>query len=87
MPKVSVPAALRGPTRGEAVIEVAGETIGACLDAVEERFPGFREQVLAADGSPHRFVKLFVNGEQVEGTAVAVAEADEIEVLAAIGGG
>ncbi len=47
------------------------------------------EQVLDADGNAHRFVKLFVNEEQIDNTAVdmAVGPEDRVEVLAAIAGG
>ena len=87
MPKVSVSPPLRGPTQGEAVIEVVGDSVGACLDAVEERHPGFKALVLGADGAPHGFLKVFVNGEPIAGLEDEVSENDEIEVLAAVGGG
>jgi molybdopterin synthase sulfur carrier subunit len=84
---VLVPTAYRGPTRGEGEIPVSGETVRACLEAVEEKFPGFLAQVLDERGAVHRFVKLFVNGEQVGSLDAAVAADDRIEVLAAIAGG
>lgn len=87
MPKVSVHAALRGPTAGEAVVEARGSTVGACLDAVEAEHPGFKAQVVGADGRPHKFIKLFVNGEPVDGLDAPVGDSDEVEILAAIGGG
>lgn len=89
MPTVLVPTAYRGPTRGEAEIPVDGETVRACLEAVEAKYPGFLAQVLDASGHAHRFVKLFVNGEQIERDAVdtPVSPDDQVEVLAAIAGG
>ena len=89
MPTVVVPTAYRGPTQGEGQIEVAGQTVLECLEAVEERYPGFIPQVLDAGGSVQRFVKLFVNEEQIEAAALdtPVAETDRVEVLAAIAGG
>ena len=89
MPSVFVPTAYRGPTRGEAQIEVEGATVRACLEAVEALYPGFLAQVLDAKGGAHRFVKLFVNEQQIDGEALdaAVEETDRIEVLAAIAGG
>jgi molybdopterin converting factor small subunit len=89
MPKVEVPPPYRGPTRGEARIEVAGASVRECLAAVEARHPGFLEQVLGPDGRPHRFVRLFVNGVQIEagGLDSPVDASDEIQVLAAIAGG
>jgi molybdopterin converting factor small subunit len=87
MPKVSVSPPLRGPTQGEAVIEVAGASVAACIDAVEDRYPGFKAHVLGPDGAPHGFLKIFLNGEPIAGLEDEVSENDEIEVLAAVGGG
>jgi len=89
MPVVMVPTPYRGPTRGEGEISVSGETVLACLEAVEAKYPGFRAQVLDAKGVVHRFVKLFVNEQQIDPAALdtAVSGSDRVEVLAAIAGG
>ena len=89
MPQVKVPAPYRGPTRGEAVIEVAGTTVRECIQAVEARYPGFEEQIFDQERRFHRFVKLFVNGDEVDRDAadVSVGAGDEVEILAAIAGG
>lgn len=85
-----VPPPLRGPTRGEGEIPVRGATVRACLEEVEARCPGFRELVLTPAGAPHRWVRFFVNGEPLAAASAlerAVAENDEVSVLAAIAGG
>ena len=89
MPVVLVPTAYRAPTRGEAEIQVDGATVLACLQAVETRFPGFLSLVLDERGALHGFVKLFVNSQQIDRTALAteLAPEDRLEVLAAIAGG
>ena len=89
MPIVLVPTAYRGPTQGQAEIVVSGATVRACLEAVEAQFPNFLRQVLDEAGNAHRFVKLFVNEEQIQNTAVEteVGAEDRVEVLAAIAGG
>ncbi len=89
MPKVTIPPAYRGPSGGEAEVVVEGKTVLECLDAVELRHPGFREQVLDTQGRVHKFVNLFVNGEPVDPNELetAVAPGDEVAILAAIGGG
>jgi molybdopterin synthase sulfur carrier subunit len=89
MPTVLVPTAYRGPTRGQAEVEVEGETVRACIEAVGQQFPGFLEQVVDASGSVHRFVKLFVNEVAIERSDVdrVVEPGDRVEVLAAIAGG
>jgi molybdopterin converting factor small subunit len=89
MPKVKIPPPYQGPTRGMARVEVVGTTVRECIEAVGARFPGFAEQVFDAGGAVHRFVKLFVNGDEIDRAAAdtPVGEGDEVEILAAIAGG
>lgn len=89
MPKVEVPTRYRGPTNGLGVIEVEADTVRSCIDAVEARYPGFRELVFDAEGNPRRFVRLFLNGEALEREAVdtPVGEDDRVQILAAAAGG
>ena len=89
MPTVRIPPPYRGPTLGAAAVDVDGGTIGACLDAVERKYPGFLAQVLDDDGNVHRFVKLFKNGEHVlrDPLRTALAPQDDLEIIAAIAGG
>jgi molybdopterin converting factor small subunit len=89
MPTLIIPPPYQGPTRGVGRVEVASGTVRASLDEMERRFPGFRPQVVAATGAPHRFVKLFVNGEQLERGDLErkLEEDDELEIVAAIAGG
>ena len=89
MPKVKVPPPYQGPTGGLALIEVEGATVAECVDAVGALYPGFREQVVDTDGRVHRFVKLFVNGDEIDraATDTRVESEDEIEVLASVAGG
>jgi hypothetical protein len=89
MPIVAIPPPYRGPTRGADEVEVPAGTVASCLDAVEARFPGFRAQVVDAEGRVHSFVKLFRNREQLHGDPLGekIAEGDRLEVLSAIAGG
>lgn len=89
MPKVIIPPPYRGPTQGEAEIEVEAESVRASLNAIEATYPGFAAQIFDASGGVHRFVKLFRNGDPVgvEDLDKPIAAGDEIEVVAAIAGG
>lgn len=89
MPNVKIPPPYQGPTGGAAVVDVEGATVEECIRAVDRRYPGFGEQVFDARGGVHRFVKLFVNGSEVDRSALdtAVGADDEVEILAAIAGG
>ena len=89
VPSVSVPPAYQGPTRGEAMLQVQGDTVRACLEAVEVKYPGFLAQIFDEQGDLHRFVKLFLNEEPVEQAqlGLTVTPDDEVAIVAAIGGG
>ena len=89
MPSVRIPPPYRGPTLGAAAVDVDGVTVGAALDAVERKYPGFLAQVLDDDGNVHRFVKLFKNGEHVvrDPLRTPLAAGDDLEIIAAIAGG
>ena len=89
MPVVQIPAAYRGPTRGAECLQVEGATVRASIEAVADAFPGFGEQVFDAGGGVHRFVTLFVNGEEIDRAAIdePIETSDEVEILAAVAGG
>ena len=92
MATVLIPTIFQGPTRGASRAEVAGETIGTCLDLVEELYPGVRELIVdTATGTIHKFVKVTLNGELLPHHAATLAKSvtqkDQIEVIAAIAGG
>jgi len=89
MPSVKIPPPYQGPTGGRAQVEVAGRTVRECIEAVGEQHPGFLEQIFDEGGAVHRFVSLFVNGDEIPRSQLdtPVGEADEVEILAAIAGG
>jgi hypothetical protein len=91
MPNIKIPTVYRGYTRRETSIDVEGETLGACLDAAEAIFPGFRALIVASDGSTHKFNKIVVDGEVLGRSPSildrAVSANAQIEVLAALAGG
>lgn len=89
VPQVEVPSRYRVPTRGEARIEVAGTTVRACIEAVEARYPGFQELIIDAKGGQQRYVRLFLNGEELPRDALEtpVGTDDRVQILAAAAGG
>lgn len=89
MPQISIPAPYRGPTQGQPEIATRGSTVRECLDDAGRQFPGFAEQVFDSTGKMHRFVNVFVNGDEIDRGDIdmAVSETDSIEILAAIAGG
>ena len=90
MATVVIPPAYQGATGGATEVEVSGSTVAECIDAVDKKFTGFKALVVAPGDTTHHFVKLFLNGEQLNGPSVlaeAVAPDDRLEVLSAIAGG
>lgn len=89
LPVVIVPEAYRGPTQGVARIDVDADTVRAALESVERAHPGFFDLIVDGSGRQHRFVKLFINEEQLAADALdtPLGSDDRLEVLAAIAGG
>jgi hypothetical protein len=89
LPVVIVPEAYRGPTKGLSRIAVSATNVRSALESVEREHPGFFDLVVDKAGRPHRFVKLFLNEEQLgnDSLETPLASEDRLEILAAIAGG
>jgi molybdopterin converting factor small subunit len=89
VPHVHIPSRYRVPTKGEGRIEVDAGTVRACIEAVEVRYPGFKELIFNAKGELHVHSKLFLNGKLLERDALdtPVSGDDIIAVLAPAAGG
>jgi molybdopterin converting factor small subunit len=90
MPVVAIPPPYRKATGGAAEVSVSGATVLDCLEAVEKKHGGFLAFVLDSGGGIQRFVKLFVNGDELDagkGLATPVADRDRVTVVSAIAGG
>jgi molybdopterin converting factor small subunit len=89
MPQVKIPPPYRGPTQGQVVVAVEGRTVGDCLKALADGYPGLGELLLGPRGEVHRFVTLFVNADEIDRGALdtPLADGDELEILTAVAGG
>ncbi len=89
MPLVFVPQPYRGPTDGQAEVQVEAHDVRSALLAVNVLHPGFAELIFDAGGALHRFVKLFINEEQIgaSGLDLPLGVDDRLDVMAAIAGG
>lgn len=85
MTRVLLPTHLRSYTGGAAELEVEGDTLGAVLDAVEARHPGFRIRVTDEQDRIRPHVKCFIAGEQTKDLATRVS--GEVQIIAALSGG
>jgi hypothetical protein len=77
------------PTKGEASIDVSGTSVRACIEEVESRYPGFQKLIIDSKGNLNLFVKLFVNGESLERTALdaSLSPDDNLQIVTAAAGG
>ena len=89
MPVIEVPRRYRVPTGGAATISIEGDTVRACIEAADAKYPGFGELVLERNGQLRSFVKLFINGDELERDALdsSISGSDTISVLPAAAGG
>jgi len=90
MSTVRLPSVLRQHADGERAIEVDGSTIGDAVHALVGRHPALADQLLTPDGELHRFVNVYLNGQDVRylaGLQTPVGDRDEIRLLPAIAGG
>jgi sulfur-carrier protein len=88
--KVKIPTMMRARVDDQPVVEVSGSTLRDLIDDIDRRYPGFAGGVVAADGSLHRFVNVYVNDEDVRylgALDTRVAEGDTVSILPAVAGG
>jgi molybdopterin synthase sulfur carrier subunit len=89
--RVKVPTLFRKLVGGQAVVEAnGGGTLRDVLDAIDARYPGFKQRILTGAGELHRFVNVYVNDEDVRylGALDAVIhEGDTVSILPAVAGG
>jgi MoaD family protein len=90
MPTVRIPPVLRPKTGGESEIELAGDTVGAVLEALAAAHPDTRGQLFSGEGDLNRYVNVYLNDEDVrvlDGLDTAVANGDTVVILPAMAGG
>lgn len=88
--RVRVPGPLRRLTAGSAEVSVDGGTVGAALDDLEGRYPGFHDRLYDEDGKLRQFINLYVNDSDIrfgQGLDTPVGERDELSIVPAVAGG
>lgn len=87
---VRIPPPLRKHTGGIEVAEVEAANLAGLFDGLERQFPGIRKTLCAEDGTPHRFVNIYINDEDIRflgGSNYTFREGDEVLLIPAIAGG
>lgn len=87
---VNLPTVLRPAAAGNKTVFFDGTTVGEVLDKLGAEYPGVTSQVLAADGTLHKFLNVYLNDDDVRylgGLAAPVVTGDELTLLPAVAGG
>ncbi len=87
---VRIPTPLRRVTAGKDAVAVSGDTLADGLADLETQFPGIKARIIDGTGELHRFVNIYINGEDVrflQGMQTAVKDGDEISIVPAVAGG
>ncbi|MEX0683631.1 MAG: MoaD family protein [Dehalococcoidia bacterium] len=66
-----------------------GGNVRELLDALDKRFPGFRDMVMT-DGELHRFVNIYLNDEDIRflnQLDTSLKDGDVVSILPALAGG
>jgi sulfur-carrier protein len=90
MPQFRIPGPLRRLSEGQITVAVEAGDLGSAIDALDARFPGFRDRLLDDKGELRQFVNVYLNDEDVRlgsGLKAKVTEKDEISIVPAVAGG
>ena len=82
-----IPDALRSYTADRRYVEGRGGTLAALLEDLDRQFPGIRFRMIDEQDRVRRHIRIFVNGEQVDNLAHAMAPADDVAIVQALSGG
>ena len=86
VPRVMLTGSIRQHAGGLGMVEVAGATASAVIQALETTYPALRGWVVDEQGTLRRHVKLFRGGVAVALDA-PLGTGDELHIIAAISGG
>jgi molybdopterin converting factor small subunit len=87
--RVRIPPTLRAEVGGARELEAAGDTVGAVIEDLVERYPSLRPQ-LFRNGDIGAFVNVYLGGEDVrtlDGLETRVGEDSTMILLPAMAGG
>jgi sulfur-carrier protein len=87
--RVQIPAPMRQHTDGLTVVEVAGATVQAALDAVAGKYPALAQRLME-NGQVRRFVNIYLNDEDIrylDNLQTATKDGDELNIVPAVAGG
>lgn len=86
---IRIPTPLRPYAGGQSSVTVEGETAGAALDNLTQKYPELRQYLFEGD-ELRSFVNIYLNEEDIrylDGAETAVAAGDTLMIIPSIAGG
>jgi sulfur-carrier protein len=90
MPQFRIPGPLRRLSDGQTTVDVEAGDLASAIEALDARYPGFKDRLLDGKGELRQFVNVYLNDEDVRlgaGLAAKVQAKDEISIVPAVAGG
>jgi molybdopterin converting factor small subunit len=90
MSTVYIPTPLRRLTAGASKLDIAGNSVGEVLLALESDYPGIASKVFDQEGQVKRFINVFKNDDEIrslDGLDTPVQDSDRISIVPAMAGG
>jgi len=90
MPQFRIPGPLRRLSDGQTTVDVEATDLANAIEALDARYPGFRDRLLDENGELRQFVNVYLNDEDVRlgaGLGAKVQAKDEISIVPAVAGG
>ena len=86
---VTIKRHLRRLTNGIETVEVQGDTVNDIFNQLEERFPGIRKKLCGHNGELHRFINVYVDGQDIrylESLQTNVSDKAKVFIMTGIAG-
>src|SRR3989442_14818800 len=90
MAQFRIPGPLRRLSDGQVTVPVEAADLASAIEALDARYPGFRDRLLDEKGELRQFVNVYLNDEDVRlgsGLREKVGKDDEISIVPAVAGG
>lgn len=88
--EVQLPSQLRAFVGGASKLSMEATTIAGLIEALTSQHAGLKERLLEPDGELRRFVRIFVNEEDIrflQDAKTPLAPGDTVAIVPAIAGG
>ena len=90
MAQFRIPGPLRRLSGGQNTVDVEAGDLATAIEALDARYPGFKDRLLDEKGELRQFVNVYLNDEDVrflDGLDTPVKDGDTVTVLPAVAGG